>query len=138
MHDTGSQSPLHLAAGRGYARLVTRLLDQGAPIDEPDGFGVTPLGDVLLTYTLLQSGGIYIEEPAKRQAVEDRLVDTLLVLLERGARLDLAEQGPCFPLSPDTQAWLEQIRGLHQARTQLAAFQGATAQASGEARVRRL
>lgn len=126
------QTLLHRAANRGHARACASLLAQGAEVDALDGFGMTPLGDVLMTWSLLQHRGIELGHPDYYETMEQRLVDTLVVLLEHGASIKRALQSEHHFPGSTTEAWLERQLGMYHARKQQIALETATPQASGQ------
>jgi hypothetical protein len=112
-----TQSHLHDAAGMGRAVFCRQLLADGANPNPNarDGFGDTPLSNVLLGHSLAIRGGIDFSMTIRTQAqfVAD-LAEVVGVLLDAGASIEAALQSEIAPLDPDTRAWFDQVCAEHQ------------------------
>lgn len=103
-----TQSPLHEAARNAHVQAVQHLLRQGAPVDALDGFGCTPLADVLLMHSLIQRGGVTFTTPDHQADAERRLATIWALLRDHGASIELALQS-ASPLTPATSAWVARL-----------------------------
>eukprot|EP00918_Siedleckia_nematoides_P004182 GHVU01009393.1.p2 GENE.GHVU01009393.1~~GHVU01009393.1.p2 ORF type:complete len:130 (+),score=11.09 GHVU01009393.1:114-503(+) len=128
-----TQSPLHEAARSARVQAVQDLLRQGAPVDALDGFGSTPLADVLLTYSLIQQGGVTFTTPDHQAVAERRLATIWALLRDHGASMELALQA-AEPLTPVTGAW---VARLEAERARLL-MEASTAKAAGMRPIARL
>lgn len=128
-----TQSPLHEAARNAHVQAVQDLLRQGTPVDALDGFGCTPLADVLLTYSLIKLGGVTFTTADHQADAEHRLAMIWALLRDHGARMELALE-TTEPLTPVTSAWVAQQEG-ERARLRMEAD---TAKAAGTRPIARL
>lgn len=99
---------LHEAARNACVQAVQDLLDQGAPVDALDGFGSTPLADVLLTHGLIQLGGVTFTTPDHQADAECRLAAIWVLLRDHGASIERALQS-ASPLTPATSVWVARL-----------------------------
>lgn len=121
-----TQSPLHEAARNARVQAVKDLLRQGTPVNALDGFGCTPLTDVLLTYSLIQRGGVLFTTPDHQEDAERRLGLIWALLRDHGANVDLALLA-AEPLTPATQSWVARLEAKRAERQ----MEARTAQAAG-------
>ncbi|MGN6111756.1 MAG: hypothetical protein ACTHOC_01885 [Luteimonas sp.] len=129
---------LHQAAADGHAKFCLSLLKEGAEVDALDGFDSTPLAAVMLTYSLIQVGGVYFEEPHSRRQVEARLSHTVRILLAHGADPELIRQSLHGPFSPQVEAWVQTIDAQRRSDEELASLDQKTARATRKSRSSRL
>lgn len=91
---SGTDSPLHLAAMNGHASAVTQLLDYGARIDHEDSQSRTALICAIYApqtvWGKLITNGISAENELKlRRGIDAQVVDTIQILLDRGAQAQI-------------------------------------------------
>lgn len=103
-----TQSPLHEAARNACVQAVQDLLRQSTSVDAMDGFGCTPLADVLLTYSLIQQGGVTFTTPDHQADAEHRLATVWALLRDHGASIERALQS-ASPLTPATSVWVARL-----------------------------
>lgn len=93
------QTPLHLAAARGYLDIVMQLLNTTCPVDEKDSNGMTPLmgaasGGYLLIVRALVNAGADIHardndhQNVLRHGARNKHTAVVRFLLQHGARID--------------------------------------------------
>jgi hypothetical protein len=133
-----TQSLLHLAAAQGRHRICRRLLKDGAEFNARDGFDTTPLAALLLTYSLIQKGGIFFRTPQIRAQVEARLAQTFIVLRDFGADYACVNQSIHGPLDAATDTWARTIESRRYSAMMLKDLEQHTARATGTARAQRL
>jgi hypothetical protein len=124
---------LHDAARSARVQAVQDLLRQGAPVDALDGFGCTPLADVLLTHGLIKLGGVTFTTPDHQADAENRLATIWALLRDHGADMDVALE-TADPLTPATSAWVARLEAKRAERR----MEAKTAQAAGVRPIARL
>lgn len=129
---------LHQAAADGHAEVCVSLLNEGEDVDALDGFDCTPLAAAMLTYSLIQVGGVHFETPGGSARVIERLTRTVRVLLAYGADFQLVRQSVHGPFSPQVEAWVQAIEANRRSDEELASLDRHTAMAPGKSRSGRL
>jgi hypothetical protein len=133
-----TQSPLHLAAAQGRRDICLRLLKAGAKVDALDGYGCTPLSAVMLTYSLIQRGGVAFRTPGIRAKIEQRLAKTLCVLRDHGADFALVQHSIHGPFDAATEAWAHDVDMHRVSAHQQRELELHTSPATGNQRTKRL
>ncbi|RYD75047.1 MAG: ankyrin repeat domain-containing protein, partial [Verrucomicrobiaceae bacterium] len=131
--ETASEDrPLNIAAERGTARIVKFLVEEGAPVHEPNGWGRYPIhsaaeGGNLETFKVLEAAGADIKQPSgearldefnrkARQfqpihiAARSGRIDVVRYLVGRGADPSAKDANEETPF---TYAWIEGSRPTH-------------------------
>jgi hypothetical protein len=132
-----SKTTLHEAAAKGQVKACEQLLREGALVDELDSFGCTPLASALLTYSLTQLRAVDLSGEGLGR-VEDRLAETVRLLLAHGANIELVRQSDHGPLRPEVEAWFHAIEARWRSDSELQALESNTASATGMSRSSRL
>ena len=108
--EANGQTALKLAATNGHASTVAMLLLQGAKVDTRDQKGITPFlasahyGHTAVCELLLETGKVDIEDKtplgdtALNIAATNGHVNTLVLLLSKGARVDTVSKDGFTPL----------------------------------------
>lgn len=133
-----TETPLHLAAAQGRRDACLRLLKDGAKVDAMDGYGCTPLSAVMLTYSLIQRGGVAFRTPGIRARIEQRLARTLCVLRDHGAVFDLVKHSIHGPFDAATEGWARDVDMRRISANQQRELEQHTDPATGYQRTKRL
>jgi hypothetical protein len=133
-----TETPLHLAAAQGRRDACHRLLKAGAQVDALDGYGCTPLSAVMLTYSLIQRGGVAFRTPGIRAKIEQRLAQTLCVLRDHGAEFALIQYSIHGPFDAATEAWAREMDMRRASAHQQESLEQNTSPATGNQRTKRL
>jgi hypothetical protein len=133
-----TETPLHLAAAQGRRDACHRLLKAGAKVDAFDGYGCTPLSAVMLTYSLIQRGGVAFRTPGIRAKIEQRLARTLCVLRDFGADFALVQHSIHGPFDAATEAWAHDVDLRRISVIQRRDLEQHTDPATGNQRTKRL
>ncbi|RZC39913.1 Ankyrin repeat domain containing protein [Asbolus verrucosus] len=100
---------LHSASAKGFLKIVEFLINKGAPIDDPDKYGNTPL-DTAIYYQHEKVAAFLIKEGANvnivnqtrstplHTAVYNNLFPTVELLVRNGAQIDASDDNGCIPL----------------------------------------
>lgn len=132
-----TQTTLHEAAAKGQVKVCAQLLREGAHVDGLDNFGCTPLASALLTYSLTQLGAVDLSGDGLSR-VEDRLAQTVRLLLSHGANIELVRHSTHGPLRPEVEAWFHAVEAQLRSDAELKALSSNTAPAAGKPRSSRL
>ena len=86
-------------------------MEQGADPNALDGYGATPLTDVLLRVELLLRNGISFEDSKRtKQDFEEAMARTIQVLMAGGATMERAIEEYMFVVPEPVYHWLEGVQ----------------------------
>ena len=120
------ETALHRAARQGRVAKCVSLMADGADPNALDGYGATPLTDVLLRVELLLRNGISFDDSKRtKQDFEEAMARTINVLIAGGATMEKAIEEYMFVVPEPVYTWLQGV----QARADRDQMLAATAQA---------
>lgn len=105
------ETPLHRAARQGLVAKCVSLIHQGADPNALDGYGATPLTDVLLRVELLLRNGISFEDSKRtKHEFEESMARAVQVLMDGGATMEKAIEEYMFVVPEPVYHWLEGVQ----------------------------